>query len=121
MSKSLAFPLRPNGRGGLATEDNLHAIIALGLLPGISRNPYNDRDGLSPPSFVWEPQTPEAEAHQLALVRTVFKGLEGAGRARLIEAYRRRRSGSVAEIVVTWENLQTGSTDETVLPQDVGG
>jgi len=122
MSKSIAWPYRPNGRGGFATEDNLDAIITFGLVPGRSGNPYNKRDGLETPDFQWEPRTPEAEAQKISLAKTLFRSLEAQGRARLIEVYRQRTPNeATSETVIRWVNLTTGATRDTVLPDDVGG
>ena len=122
MSKSIAWPFRPNARGGVATDDNLEAIIALGLLPGRSNNPYNKRDNLEPPDFQWEPQTPEAEAQKIALAKSLFRSLEAAGRARLVDIYRNRDApAGEAETIIRWTNLTTGSTTDTVLSDSVGG
>lgn len=120
MARSIAYPFRLNARGGMAQAENLPAIIALGLLPGESTNPYNKRDGLVPEDLVWEAASPEGYARGEALVRRLMRSLERQRRARLLEVSRAGRSESgELRFRVRFVNLETGATDEVVVAGEI--
>jgi len=98
----------------------LPGLIALSLLPGLSTNPYNQRDDIGAPDFTWESQE-EGEPILLARIERRFRGLERASRAQLQRAFRKPESLDTGrlEVVVQWANLETGQSDETVLKTEV--
>lgn len=124
MGFGVAIPLEFNARGGLrTTEDNLFGLIAAGLLPGDTDNPYDVRDGLVEVDPTFEPITPATVYAQMARVRRTYRRLEAEGRARLDDVYQRQREGvdtGELEIFIKWENLETGQTNESVLRGGVG-
>lgn len=121
MSRTIAFPLRITARGGLAMEsDNIGTLIALGVLPTGQGIPYDARDGLLVESHVWESDTPEREAAVRSHGTREFDRLEARGKARLDSVERVSVGGGEVEYVVRWLNLQTGASDEVVLPARTG-
>ena len=123
MSTTVAVPVRINARGGVATETrNVETIIALGVLPTGKNSPWDERDDLIVPSYVWESDGPETESAVRGLVRGVFTELERQGRARLLDV---RRTGNAssgqARFVISWQDLETGTTASTVLPSSTVG
>lgn len=123
MGFSVRYPLGFNARGGLGTtDDNLQTIIVLSLLPGLSNNPYNDRDDIGEKDHTWEPNSAEAGGLIAARIERRFRELERQGRARLTRVYRRAPiSGDpgVLQMVIDWQNLETGTSETTVLPNQV--
>lgn len=122
MGHSIRYPLAFNARGGLATtDDNLQTIIVLSLLPGLSANPYNDRDNVGGKDHTWEPNSAEAGGLIAARVDRRFRELERQGRARLTRVYWRDPIGDpgVLQMVIDWVNLETGTSETTVLPDQV--
>jgi len=122
MGFGVAYPLRFTGRGGLATtDDNLVTLIALSLLPGLSNNPFNERDGVGAPDFTWEANSAEGEALMTSRIEARFGALERQGRAQLDRVFRREPIGAdpgVFNMVINWTNLETGTSDTTVLPSE---
>lgn len=121
MGYGVQFPLRITARGGLATsQDNLLTVLGLSLLPGQSGNPYNDRDGVGQDELTWEATSAESEAVLRARIRRRFDILERLGRARLDRIERRLDYDAVDDGVfdlrIHWFNLETGTSETTVLP-----
>lgn len=122
MGLGVSYPLTVTLRGGLATTpDNLFTLIALSHLPGPSDNPYARRDGTESEDLTWESDNDDARAALLGISERRFRQLERVRRARLNQASVRSKAGSgEMEIAVNWTNLETGESDETVLPTRVG-
>ncbi len=112
MGYGVSYPLRITARGGLATtNDNLTTILPLSLTPGRSGNPYNARDAVGLESIVWESSSPESEAFIVSRVEARFARLERISRREPIGG-----DDGVFQFAIEWANLETGASDETVLP-----
>jgi hypothetical protein len=110
----MAIPLKTNARGGCATTDRpLLVVVPVSLLPGRTTNPYNWRDDVGAPDYVWDSAGADSEIRIKSYVRTRFRKLELQGRARLVSV---SRTGSQAapdgkvRFPVDWKDLETGDT-----------
>jgi len=123
MSKTIAYPVRINPRGGTATEGrNVGSLIALAVMPTGRNSPWDERDQLVVPDHVWEGDGPRVEAAVNASVRGEFVAFERDGRASLRSVERLRGTGDgKVQFTIDWLDLETGATDSTVLPSATGG
>lgn len=122
MGKGVKWPLEITARGGLAmTEHNLESLLTLAILPGDSTNPFNVRDGIGSPDWVWRAAAPETAAAIRVRTREIFDRFQVQGRARLeTVSVGDPSSSGLVEVNVRWTNLETGQSDETILSTAVG-
>lgn len=88
-------------------NEALIQTMALGLLPGTSTNPWNDRDRIGVDDQTFSAVDGPQRRIRRALVERRFRLLERERRAKLVSVQESTRSGETV-VRIEYDNLETG-------------
>ena len=113
MSRSISFPFRPSGRGGLPLTDEtdvggpLRQAIVISLIGGDTRHPWDRAAELVAPGGIYRT---DREPDSARTIDKRFDGLRRQGRARLVDRPRVVSANGRKTVAFEYVNLETGET-----------
>lgn len=113
MSRSIAFPFRPSGRGGLPLTDEddvgrpLRQAIVISLIGGDTRHPWDRAAELVGPGGTYRT---DREPDSGRTIEKRFDGLRRQGRARLVGRPRVVSANGRRTVAFEYVDLETGDT-----------